>query len=168
MIKAKDIISRAPHPEATKDLKRISSEMSVMDVLPSLLDTHEGMLAVEDDGEIIGVIDTESLIVGMGRLIAMRDDSSEITVECHPADYSASHLAQAVEDTDTHLVDLLTVPTSNGRLEVTLRVRRQDPGPVVSSLERYGYTVTDFSAPRYSNAEVSFERLLELNRLLSV
>lgn len=168
MIKAKDIISRAPHSEVKSDLKRIPAEMSVMDVLPVLLDSREGLLTVEEDGDMLGVIDTESLLGGLGRLIAMRDDSSEITVECHPADYSASHLAQAVEDSDTHLVDLLTAPSSNGRLEVTLRVRREDPGPVVRSLERYGYNVTDFSAPRYDNAEITFQRMLELNRLLSV
>ena len=101
-------------------------------------------------------------------MIAPRDDSSLVTVECAPADYSASRISHAVEDSDAHIVDLWTVPAENGKIRVTLRVRRADPTPTVHNLERYGYEVVDTSSADYQDAEVAWERILALNALLNV
>lgn len=168
MIKAKEIMSLpGSHPDAIP-AKRVPGEMGILDVLPRVLDSPEGYVGVEEEGALTGIIDRNSLLEGMGRLLAARDDSSEITVECYPEDYSASRLAHAVEDADAHLVDLISGPSAEGLVRVTLRVRREDPSPVVNSLERYGYHVTDSSGSAYGDAEVALERLLELNALLNV
>ena len=64
-------------------------------------------------------------------------------MECRPEDYSASQLAHAVEDSDAHLVGLLSTPSDDGRLRVTLRVRHCDPSAAVHSPERYDYKVVE-------------------------
>ena len=109
-----------------------------------------------------------SMLESMQRMIALRDDCSLVTVECAPADYSASHLAHAVEDADVHLVDLLSTPRDHGLINVTLRVRCSDPTPVVHNLERYGYDVTDVCAGNYVESTVTIERLLGLKALMDV
>lgn len=168
MIKARDIIAQRAADSVPMPSRRVPAEMGILDVLPRVLDSAEGCVGVEEEGVFSGIVDRSSLLDGIGRLLTARDDSSEITVECYPEEYSASRLAHAVEDADAHLVDLLTGPLPEGMLRVTLRVRREDPSPVVNSLERYGYHVTDSSGAGYGDAEVALERLLELNTLLNV
>lgn len=168
MIKAKDVIS--PYqtlPEGFSGVS-VSSEMPLAEVLPRLLDAPGRMVGVEEEGLRVGVIDQTSLLEGLGRMIPARDDSSLITVECAPADYSASRLSHAVEDSDAHIVDLWSAPAEHGKIRVTLRVRRSDPTATVHNLERYGYEVVDSWAASYQDAEVAWERLLALNTLLNV
>lgn len=144
--------------------------MPLLDIIPRLLDSAQRQLIVADEGETLGVIDQTSLLEGIGRMIAARDDCSIITIECVPQDYCASMLAHAVEDSDAHLVDLLTSPAENGMLRVTLRVRHSDPTAAVRSLERYGFTVVEAysSGNSIQSMEIATERLLSLQALMNV
>lgn len=153
--------------EAT-EMPEVGSEMPLLEVLPRLLDSPVRQLEVNEDGKHLGVIDERSLLEAFGRMIAARDDSSVITVECAPGDYSASRIAHAVEDADVHLVDLFTAPADGGKLMVTLRVRSVDPEATCHSLERYGYTVTDAHGEWYGNEDAMTERLLGLRALMDV
>lgn len=164
---AKDILSSDISNAATP-LRSVDSGMPVLEVLPRLLDTPRRMLGVTDREGQLGVIDQTSLLEGLGRMIAPRDDSSEIHVECTPAEYSASSLAHAIEDTDAHLVDLLTRPSDDGMINVTLRVRHTDPTAAVHSLERYGYKVVSARGASYNGATLAAERLLELQTFLNI
>ena len=168
MIKAKDVISRIQPLQESFTGVTVPGEMPLVDVLPRLLDATGRVVGVEEGGERVGVIDQTSLLEGLGRMIPARDDSSIVTLECAPADYSASRISHAVEDSDAHIVDLWSAPAENGKIRVTLRVRRSDPTPTVHNLERYGYDVVDTSSSDYQDAEVAWERLLALNALLNV
>lgn len=168
MIKAKDVISPTGCPTYGAVEKTVPSAMPLVDVLPRLLDAPHRLLGVEEGGRYLGVIDQTSLLEGLGREIAPRDDASVIILECAPADYSASRIAHAVEDSDAHLVDLLTAPAERGMLRVTLRVRLNDPTTAVHNLERYGYEVIEASGANYQDAGLAFERLLGLQALLNV
>ncbi len=167
-MRAKDIMARGYGNPHIKPYRNVNGDMPVVNVLPRLLDSPDGKLGVKDGGEIVGVIDRDSLLEGIGRMIAARDDCSLITLECSPADYSASRIAHAVEDTDAHLVDLWSVPADGGRMRVTLRVRRNDPSATVHSLERYGYEVVSVYGNDYGDSEIAALRLLELKTLMNV
>lgn len=168
MIKAKDVISPIGCPTCGIAEKTVPSDMPLVDVLPRLLDAPNHLLGVEEEGHCLGFIDQTSLLEGLGREIAPRDDASLITLECTPSDYSASRIAHAVEDSDAHLVDLWTVPAEKGMLKVNLRVRLNDPTSAVHNLERYGYEVIEASGASYQDAGLAFERLLGLQALLNV
>lgn len=144
--------------------------MPLLDIIPRLLDTDKHELTVIEGGEAVGIIDETSLLAGIGRMIAPRDDCSVIAVECSPEDYSASVLAHAVEDSDAHLVDLLSAPSDNGRMIVTLRVRHSDPTAAVRSLERYGYHVVEAHSggDDFQRMDIATERLLSLQALMNV
>lgn len=165
---AKDIISPLGRALEHRPVRHVEADMPLLDVLPRLLDTPERMLAVTDGKASLGVIDTDSLLAGLGALIAARDDSSVVTLSCSPEQYSASLIAHAVEDADAHLVDLLSTPMADGNLKVTLRVRHDDPSAIVRSLERYGFTVTGAHGARYSDARIADERLRALQLYLNV
>ena len=169
-MRAKDILSIRKQGEIGYTLERVESEMPILDLIPRLLDSDTRELQVMEDGECLGIVDQSSLLEGLGRMIAARDDCSVIMVECLPQDYSASHMAHAVEDSDAHLVDLFSVPADNGMIHVTLRVRHSDPTAAVRSLERYGYTVLEAysSGNSIQSMEIATERLLSLQALMKV
>lgn len=161
------------HPAAPRDIARpprrnVAPDTPIPDLLGKLLDTPERELGVADGSRLLGTVDSGTMLEGLGRMIAPRDDSSLICVECHPADYSASALAHAVEDADAHLVDLWTVPTDHGSIQATLRVRHSDPSACIHHLERHGFNVTRSIGANYADADIARERLLALQTLLNV
>lgn len=162
---AKDVISPRENLPA---LRRVGPDMPLLEVLPRLLDAPGRVLAVGNDGDLAGTIDEISLLEGLGRLIAPRDDSSVLVVECAPHDYSASTIAHAVEDVDAHLVDLISHPSEDGRLHVTLRIRTIDPTRAAMNLERYGYRIIE--SPRAGDLDnaILAERLASLRALMNV
>ena len=168
-MKARDAISLTKK-NAADPMKAtaVDAGMHLLEVLPALLDSPVRELKVMDGNDEIGVIDSDSMLDALGRQIAARFDSSVIELTCMPADYSASRLSHAVEDTDAHLVDLLTVPGDDESLRVTLRVRCEDPTAAVHSLERYGYEVTGVYAHDNIMPTASLERLLSLQALINV
>lgn len=167
---AKDIISPLVQKAVETPLSKVDSDMPLLDIIPRLLDSQSHELAVVEDGRQLGIINETSLLEGIGRMIAPRDDCSVINVECQPSDYSASALAHAVEDSDAHLVDLFSAPGPEGQLSITLRVRHSDPTAAVRSLERYGYHVVEAhsSADDFQTMEIATERLLSLQALMNV
>lgn len=109
------------------------------------------------------------------RLFPLADDVSELTVVCRRNDYSASVIARAVEDCDSHLLNLniTSDPSPDGdsdAIVVELRVNRRDPAAVTRSLARYGYTVTDTRLADGSHAadSIALDRLRDLIRRLEV
>lgn len=162
---AKDVISTH---ENLPPLKSVDSGMPLLEVLPHLLDAPGRLLGVSEEGKMVGVIDEVSLLEGLGRMIAPRDDSSVLVVESAPQDYSASLLARAVEDVDAHLVDLISHPAADGKLHVTLRVRTTDPTQAAMSLERYGYHVVESTRGNEADASILAERLASLQALINV
>lgn len=162
---AKDVISTH---ENLPPMKTVDSDMPLLEVLPHLLDAPGRLLGVSRGGDSIGVIDEVSLLEGLGRLITPRDDSSVLLVECAPQDYSASHIARAVEDVDAHLVDLISHPAPDGMLHVTLRVRTTDPTQAAMSLERYGYRVIESTHAPEIETSILAERLASLQALMNV
>lgn len=146
----------------------VSASTPLIEALPSLLDTPDRLLGVEEHGDLLGVVTEVSLLEALGRLIVPRDDSSVITVDCHPSDYSASTLAHAVEDADAHLVDLFSGPSADGDIRVTLRVRSLEPEHVMQSLERYGFRVVEAGEHHSPDSDVLSERIAGLQALLNV
>lgn len=167
---AKEILSPGKTVAERHPIRMVEADMPLLEVLPRLLDTPMRELGVSDGDVSIGVIDQASMLEGIGRMIAARDDCSTITVECRPEEYSASLLAHAVEDSDAHLMDLITTPQEDGNMQVTLRVRHSDPSAAVRSLERYEFHVVEAHGneddPR--DAAIAAERLLALQTLLNV
>lgn len=167
-MKARDVISRSSAAAGTLPTRNVSADTVLTDILPLLLDTPDHLLGVTEGSEMLGIIDSHSLLEGFGRMIAPRDDSSMVVVETSPSSYSASQLAHAVEDANVHLVDLWSAPGQGDVVRVTLRVRTSDPSGVVASLERYGYDVVEATGEENRNMDTAIERLLSLNTLLKV
>lgn len=146
----------------------VDANTPLPETLHLLLDSPSMMLSVVEHGNIIGYIDCESMLKGLGAMLAGHDECSTIVVECNPKDYSASVVARAVEDADAHLLGLITSPSDNDRLRITLRVSHTDPSAVAKSLLRYGFEVVESYSKHSVDAEVASERLAQLALFLNV
>lgn len=147
---------------------KVDAGEPLCDVIPRLLASPSHRLTVTDGTEYVGSIDMPSMLEAVGRMFPPREDCSQITLECDPADYSASLIARAVEDVDAHLLDLWTDSSPEGRTSVTLRVRLDNPEAAVRSLRRYGYDVTDAVGPTSPSPIVEEDRLSALRLFLNV
>lgn len=167
-MKARDAVSLQRAKELPSPKGTVDGGVHLLEVLPRLLDEPGRELGVTAEGAECGVIDQASLLEALGRMIVPRYDCSVIEVECPASDYSASHLARAVEDSDVHLVDMITTPLEGNRLRVTLRVRCEDPTATVHCLERYGYDVPEVYGHENAGYTASMERLMALQTLMNV
>lgn len=166
---ARDAISLTRGVDNGNVSTEIEGGTHLLEVLPRLLDSPEHLLRVCSEGDLAGgVIDETSLLEAMIHQIAPRYDCCVIEMECAAADFSASLIARAVEDSDVHLVDMLTNPGEAGRIRVTLRVRCEDPVATVHSLERYGYEVSASYGGNGAASSAAFERLLAVQTLINV
>ena len=97
----------------------------------------------------------------MARLMPPMQESSRLVVACRPADFSASAIARAVEDTNAHLVNLNVTSRrlDDGRLTVELRTNHRSASAAVRSLERYGYEVLELDSAADSAADAADEML---------
>lgn len=76
-----------------------------------------------------------------------QSEASTFVVACQPADFSASLLARAVEDSNAHLINLNVTDRrlNDGRITVELRTNLRTPDSTIRSLERYGFEVIEAS-----------------------
>ncbi|MDE6578853.1 MAG: CBS domain-containing protein [Muribaculaceae bacterium] len=166
----KDVLSPLKGFETTA--LAVEAEMPVFQALPRLLDAPGRVLpVVSEEGGVMGYVTESSMLEGLGRIFGADEETSEIVVECHRIDYSASSVARAVEDSDSHLLGIVSTPTGeNDRIQLTLRVGTSEPMSAVRSLERYGYEVVSWhgAASSVLTATIAAERLLSLQTLLNV
>lgn len=110
------------------------------------------------------------------RLMPPREESTELTVVCHPADFSASALARAVEDSNAHLVNMNVTGAvrDDGRMTIELRTSLRHSDNTIRSLARYGFeTVSSKSFPMTADTDGDYDeglrtRAAELLHILNL
>lgn len=150
------------------DNQYVDVELPVLEVFRRMMSVETKILAVVEEGNVVGYINAESMLEGLHNLVAPRDDSSTIEIECRKVDYSASKIAHAVEDADAHLLDMLSRNVGEDKMRVMLRVSHTNPTSVARSLERYDYSVVSAYGSQYNAMQLSYERLAELAMYLNI
>jgi len=97
-------------------------------------------------------------------------ESSELTIEVCPDNYSAERIARAVEDCNAHVINLNVTGgrTESGNLIIDLRVSCRNGNAVARSLSRYGYDVTGIISPDSKDDEAARLRAMELLHILEI
>ncbi len=149
-------------------LKTVDADEPLTDLIPKLLESPSQRLDVVRKGKSIGYIDAVSLLEALGRMLPPRETGSDISIECAPADFSASAIARAVEDADAHLLDFWSEPVKSGRTGVHLRISHSNPEAAVRSLRRYGFDVREAYGHTTPDFSVEEERLSALQLFLNV
>ena len=89
-----------------------------------------------------GVITHNDLIHYFADFSALKEPGAIIVLDMSIHDYSLSQIAQIVESNDAKILSLyISSHSSSTRLEVTLKINRNDLTSIIQTFTRYNYTI---------------------------
>jgi CBS domain-containing protein len=113
------------------------------DVLKIMAELSLDVIAVTDDeGNYSGSITLPHLADQLAKLAAVREPGGIMILEVNNVDYSMSQIAQIVEGNDAKVLSayVAATPDSN-KVEVTIKVNREDLSRIIQTFNRYNYIV---------------------------
>ncbi len=124
---------------------------------------------VNAQNEYLGLITAKELLQAVSSEMAVAERGSMVVLEMSSRDYSLEHLAHLVEEKHAVILgtSLRSFPDTT-RLEVTLKINKDDVDSIVSSFERHQYTVLDVFNGVAKNESPSLERYNHLMNYLNL
>ena len=114
------------------DVMKLIAEMNLT-VIP-ILDEEERYLGATNVAHLM------KLIVGTA---SINEPGSVIILEMAWNDYALSEIAKIVESNDAKILSCyITSASESTKMEVTLKINKQDLGGILQTFNRYDYTVT--------------------------
>lgn len=113
------------------------------DVLKLMAELSLDVIAVTDEnGNYLGAVNLPRLAENLARMAAVREPGGILVLEVNNVDYSLAQIAQIVESNDARILStyLAGTPDSN-KVEVTLKINREDLSRILQTFSRYNYTV---------------------------
>ena len=97
---------------------------------------------IEEDQSYLGVITHESLLNYFAQSASLQQPGGVLILEVDSRDYSMSEIARLVESENASILSsLVTSRPSAIRVEVTLKINRQNLGAISNTFQRFGYEV---------------------------
>ncbi len=115
----------------------------IFDVL-KVISTHNvsAVAVLDDKNNYVGVITAESIIRKIAQMPFVNEPGGIIILEINVRDYSLSQIAQIVEGNDAKILNMYvnSYPDST-KMEVTLKLNKDELAPILQTFSRYNYTV---------------------------
>jgi predicted transcriptional regulator len=113
------------------------------DVLKLMAELTLDVIAVTDEeGNYLGSVTLPRLAEKLARLAAVREPGGILVLEVNNVDYSLSQIAQIIEGNDAKILSAYVAPvTDSTKVEVTLKINRDDLTRILQTFTRYNYTV---------------------------
>lgn len=90
----------------------------------------------------IGLIPASSLVQQFATLAATREPGGMIVLEMNMHDYSLTQIAQIIEGNDGKILSCYVNPLADStKLEVTLKINKEDLSAILQTFYRYNYNV---------------------------
>jgi acetoin utilization protein AcuB len=97
---------------------------------------------VSAEGRYIGLITLDSLLRGFAQMAAVTQPGGIIVLSLEPRNYSLSELARLIESENAHILSsFVSSPLGAEKMEVTLKISKQDLKHINATLERFGYSI---------------------------
>lgn len=105
-----------------------------------------------------GLITHQSLIRGLAQLNGINHPGAIIVLEVHQNDYMLSQIGQIAEMNDVKILNVLSQPQKESMLmDVTLKTNSEKPDSLISTFERYNYSIK----ATLSRKDIEWEELKE-------
>ena len=137
-------------PKETLDHFRLSmikayvrEDYHIFDVLKAISTYNVSAVAVLDaENNYMGVITADSIIKKIAQMPFVNEPGGIIILEMLVKDYSLSQIAQIVEGNDAKVLNMhvSAMPDAN-KMEVTLKVNKDELSGLLQTFQRYNYTV---------------------------
>jgi acetoin utilization protein AcuB len=94
------------------------------------------------EGRYIGLITLDSLLRGFAQMAAVTQPGGILVLSLEPRNYSLSELARLIESENAHVLGcFVSSPYGAEKMEITLKISKQDLKHIAATLERFGYSI---------------------------
>jgi predicted transcriptional regulator len=134
----------------------VYDDQHIYDVIEIVADKELTLVPViSRKQKYIGVITMRSLTKKFAELTGVEKSGSIIVVEVNINDYSLSQIAQIVEYNDAKVISCYTFshPDST-KMEVTIKVNKNEVAPIIQTFNRYNYIVKDFYSEQHEEEDI--------------
>jgi CBS domain-containing protein len=125
------------------EIPYVRDRQHLYDVLKLMARRNLPMLPVLDmGGRYLGAVGGQELVRRMASLVNAEEAGSVLVLEMARNDYSLQQIARIVEDEGARILSLYcsNLPEST-RMEVTLKINREDISAILKAFERFDITV---------------------------
>lgn len=98
-------------------------------------------LPVTEEGKVVGIVTETDVLQLFLRAMGAGEPSSRLDLMLPEGSAALADAVRAVEDAETSISSIMTLPGRAGRKELVIRVRTINPGPAIKRLEACGYAV---------------------------
>ncbi|MFT5054188.1 MAG: acetoin utilization protein AcuB [Granulosicoccus sp.] len=133
-----------PVTEFLNDHRRpfVTDDQHIYDVLRTITAADVSVIAVlESNGDFLGSVTLHDLLIKFEALTAISQAGGIVVLEIEQNDYSLAKIAHVIESNDSKILSSYVSNKSNSRMELTIKVDREELAPILQSLERHEYVV---------------------------
>jgi len=148
----------------------VRENQPVYDVIQTFATMKLSLMPVLDEkNQYLGVITMAKLVHHLSQITSIDTHGGIIVLEINDKDYSLAHLSQIIESNDAKVLSayITSFPDST-RLEVTLKTNRMELGPILQTLNRFGYEVKASYTSEDAYSETLQERFDSLMTYLNI
>lgn len=130
----------------------VREKQHIYDVMKLLVERGLTVVPVLDmNGRYLGAINEHQALKRLAEVTNVREPGSVVVLEMNQTDYSLQEIARIVEGNDGKVLSVYCHNLENStRLEVTLKINREDISDILQTFERYEYDVkTTFQGSRF-------------------
>ena len=121
----------------------VREDYHIFDVLKVISTHNVSAVAVLDaENKYMGVITADSIMQKIANMPFIHEPGSIVILEMLIKDYTLSQIAQIVEGNDAKILNMhINANNDNNKIEITLKINKEDLSPILQSFGRYNYTV---------------------------
>jgi len=121
----------------------VREDYHIFDVLKVISNHNVSAVAVLDaDNNYMGIITADSIIQKIANMPFIHEPGSIVILEMNIKDYTLSQIAQLVEGNDAKILNMhINAHPDSTKIEVTLKINKEDLSPILQTFNRYNYIV---------------------------
>jgi hypothetical protein len=147
---------------------QVLPDAHIFDILKIASEHHISIVPVVDaENNYLGAIRLEDLIEQIAEMQGANQRGGIIVLEMWDKDYSMQQISRIIEENNSKILSISLSPGEGGKIEVNIKINQPDLNAIISSFERFGYTVkATYQESAYT--EDMRKRYDELMRILNI
>lgn len=146
----------------------VQPDTHILDILKLASENRLSIVPVVDaEKNYLGSIRLEDLVERMSEMQGANQRGGIIVLEMWEKDYSMQQIARIIEENNAKILSTSVSPGEGGKIEVNIKINQPDINAIISSFERFGYTVKA-SVQESAYTEDLRKRYDELMRILNI
>lgn len=146
----------------------VTPDTHILDVLKIASEHRLSIVPVVDsDNTYLGSVRLEDLVEQLSEMQGANQRGGIIVLELWDKDYSMQQISRIIEENNAKILSTSLSPGEGGKIEVNLKINQPDINAILSSFERFGYTIKA-SYQELAYTEDLRKRYDELMRILNI